>query len=128
MRRGVSDECRVDRGTEKAILSQLEIDTPDLVAEIKKRMFVFEDIVNLDTRSIQRVIREVIDADLIYALKVASEEVKNGIYSNMSTRRAELINEEIGLMGPVKLKDVENAQTNIVSLIRSLEEKGEIIV
>lgn len=118
----------VDRGTEKAILSQLELETPELVAEIRKRMFVFEDIVNLDTRSIQRVIREVIDADLIYALKVSSEEVKNGIYSNMSTRRAELINEEIGLMGPVKLKDVENAQTNIVTLIRSLEEKGEIIV
>ncbi|PUB14671.1 flagellar motor switch protein FliG [Paenisporosarcina sp. OV554] len=118
----------VDRGTEKAILSQLELDTPELVAEIKKRMFVFEDIVNLDTRSIQRVIREVIDADLIYALKVASEDVKDVIYRNMSTRRAELINEEIGLMGPVKLKDVENAQTNIVTLIRSLEEKGEIIV
>ena len=91
-------------------------------------MFVFEDIVNLDTRSIQRVIREVNDADLIYALKVASEEVKDAIYSNMSTRRAELIREEIGLMGPVKLKDVEDAQTNIVTLIRSLEEKGEIIV
>jgi flagellar motor switch protein FliG len=91
-------------------------------------MFVFEDIVNLDTRSIQRVIREVNDADLTYALKVASDEVKDTIYSNMSTRRADLIREEIGLMGPVKLKDVEDAQTNIVSLIRSLEEKGEIIV
>jgi flagellar motor switch protein FliG len=119
---------KVDRGTEKAILSKLETETPDLVAEIKKRMFVFEDIVNLDTRSIQRVIREVNDADLTYALKVASDEVKDTIYSNMSTRRADLIREEIGLMGPVKLKDVEDAQTNIVSLIRSLEEKGEIIV
>ncbi|WP_342542752.1 flagellar motor switch protein FliG [Paenisporosarcina sp. FSL H8-0542] len=119
---------KVDRGTEKAILSKLETETPDLVAEIKKRMFVFEDIVNLDTRAIQRVIREVNDADLTYALKVASDEVKDTVYTNMSTRRADLIREEIGLMGPVKLKDVEDAQTNIVTLIRSLEEKGEIIV
>lgn len=119
---------KVDRGTEKAILSDLETDNADLVAEIKKRMFVFEDIVKLDTRSIQRVLREVNDADLTYSLKVASEEVKNGIYRNMSTRRADLVREEIDLMGPVKLKDVENAQTNIVSLIRSLEEKGEIVV
>ncbi|WP_017378983.1 flagellar motor switch protein FliG [Paenisporosarcina sp. TG-14] len=118
----------VDRGTEKAILSMLENDTPELVEEIKKRMFVFEDIVHLDTRSIQRIIREVTDADLIYALKVASEEVANCIYGNMSTRRADVIREEIRLMGPMKLKDVENAQTSIVTLIRSLEEKGEIIV
>jgi len=119
---------KVDRGTEKAILSELETDNSDLVAEIKKRMFVFEDIVKLDTRSIQRVLREVNDADLTYSLKVASEDVKNGIYRNMSARRADLVREEISLMGPVKLKDVENAQTNIVTLIRSLEEKGEIVV
>lgn len=119
---------KVDRGTEKAILSSLENDSPDLVAEIKKRMFIFEDIVNLDTRSIQRVIREVNDEDLTYALKVGSEDVKEVIYRNMSARRADLIREEISLMGPVKLKDVEEAQTSIVSLIRSLEEKGEIIV
>lgn len=118
----------VDRGTEKAILSELEIDSPDLVAEIKKRMFVFEDIITLETRSIQRVIREVSDADLTFALKVAGEEVKEGIFSNMSARRAEVIRDEIDVMGPVKLKDVENAQTNIVALVRSLEEKGEIMV
>ncbi|WP_075619433.1 flagellar motor switch protein FliG [Paenisporosarcina indica] len=119
---------KVDRGTEKAILSDLETDNADLVAEIKKRMFVFEDIVKLDARSIQRVLREVNDEDLTYSLKVASEEVKNGIYRNVSTRRADLVREEIDSMGPVKLKDVENAQTNIVTLIRSLEEKGEIVV
>ena len=118
----------VDRGTEKAILTELEIDSPDLVAEIKKRMFVFEDIITLETRSIQRVIREVSDADLTFALKVANEDVKEGIFSNMSARRAEVIRDEIDVMGPVKLKDVENAQTNIVALIRSLEEKGEIMV
>lgn len=119
---------KVDRGTEKAILSELEIDSPELVAEIKKRMFVFEDIVHLDIRSIQRVIREVNDGDLTHALKVASEEVRNGIFGNMSTRRADLIREEIELMGPVKLKDIENAQTSIVTLVRSLEESGDIFV
>lgn len=119
---------KVDRGTEKAILFDLEHENPDLVAEIKKRMFVFEDIVQLDTRSIQRVLREVNDSDLTYALKVASDEVKEGIYRNLSTRRSDLIREEIELMGPVKLKDVETAQTSIVALIRSLEEKGEIVI
>ncbi|ANU09175.1 flagellar motor switch protein G [Planococcus antarcticus DSM 14505] len=118
----------VDRGTEKSILTELEKDNPELVTEIKKRMFVFEDIVKLETRSVQRIVREVSDADLTFALKVASEEVKDSIYRNMSTRRAEAILEEIEVMGPVKLKDVENAQTNIVGLIRSMEEKGEIDV
>ena len=118
----------VDRGTEKSILAELESGSPELVAEIKKRMFVFEDIVNLETRSVQRIVREVSDADLTFALKVASDEVKDSIYRNMSTRRAEVIREEIEVMGPVKLKDVENAQTSIVGLIRNLEEKGEINV
>src|SRR5690606_34002002 len=119
---------KVDRGTEKAILTELEMESPELVEEIKKRMFVFEDIVLLDTRTIQRIIREVQDIDLVYALKVANEDVKEGIYRNISTRRADSIKEEIDTMGPIKLKDVENAQTNIVSLVRSLEEKGEITV
>jgi len=119
---------KVDRGTEKAILSDLNLQNPELVEEIKKRMFVFEDIVFLDTRSIQRVIREIDDTDLSYALKVASEEVKNVVYRNMSTRRSETLREEIEVMGPVKLKDVEEAQTRIVTLIRSLEEKGEVVI
>ncbi len=119
---------KIDLGTERAILSALEKENPDLVAEIKKRLFVFEDIINLDSRSIQRVIRDVNDTNLTFALKVASEEVKDAIYANMSTRRADLIRDEIDVMGPVKLKDVENAQTSIVSLMRSLEEKGEIAV
>jgi len=119
---------KVDRGTEKAILTELGMDNPELVEEIKKRMFVFEDIVFLDTRSIQRVIREIEDSDLTYALKVASDEVQNVLYRNMSTRRAETLREEIAFMGPVKLKDVEEAQARIVTMIRSLEEKGEIVV
>lgn len=119
---------KVDRGTEKAILSELDKNDPELVEEIKKRMFVFEDIINLDPRSVQRIIRDVTDMDLIYALKVASDEVKNGIFANMTARRSETIREEIEMMGPVKLKDVEKAQTRVVVAIRSLEEKGEIIV
>lgn len=119
---------KVDRGTEKSILAELELESPELVEEIKKRMFVFEDIVLLDSRTIQRIIREVNDSDLIYALKVANEEVKEGIYRNISARRADSIKEEIESMGPVKLKDVETAQTNIVALVRGLEEKGEITV
>jgi flagellar motor switch protein FliG len=119
---------KVDRGTEKSILTELELDNPKLVEEIKKRMFVFEDIVYLDPRSIQRVLREIEDQDLTYSLKAASDEVKNVLYRNMSTRRAEALREEIDFMGPVKLKDVEDAQARIVTMIRSLEEKGEIIV
>lgn len=119
---------QVDRGTERAILTSLEEDNPELVEEIKKRMFVFEDIVHMDARSIQRVLREVNDNDLIFALKVASEDVKAVVYSNISTRRAETIRDEISTMGPVRLKDVEKAQTDIVTLIRSLEENGEIVL
>lgn len=119
---------QVDRGTEKAILSELETGSPELVAEIKKLMFVFEDIVKLDVRSIQRIVREVNDQDLSFALKAASDEVKDSIFNNMSSRRSELILEEMEVMGPVKLKDVETAQTEIVGLIRKLEEMGEITV
>ena len=119
---------QVDRGTEKAILSELESGSPELVAEIKKRMFVFEDLVKLDVRSIQRIIREVNDQDMSFALKAASDELKESIFRNMSSRRSELIREEMDVMGPVKLKDVETAQTEIVALIRQLEESGEITV
>ena len=118
----------VDRSTERTILDDLEIEDPELAEEIKKRMFVFEDIVILDNRSIQRVIRDVNNEDLILALKVASEEVKEVLYRNMSTRMAETIKEEIEYTGPVRLRDVEEAQTRIVATIRRLEEMGEIII
>lgn len=118
----------VDRGTERTILDTLEIDNPDLAEEIKKRMFVFEDIVSLDNRSIQRVIRDVENSDLQLALKVASEEVRNAIFQNMSKRMAETFKEEMEYMGPVRLRDVEEAQTRIVAIIRRLEEAGEIII
>jgi flagellar motor switch protein FliG len=118
----------VDRGTERTILDSLEIQDPELAEEIKKRMFVFEDIVNLDNRSIQRIIRDVDNADLQLALKVASEEVRDAIFRNMSKRMAETFREEMEYMGPVRLRDVEEAQTRIVATIRRLEEAGEIII
>ncbi|OWR27843.1 flagellar motor switch protein FliG [Saccharibacillus sp. O23] len=118
----------VDRGTERTILDSLEIQDPELAEEIKKRMFVFEDIVNIDDRSIQRIIRDVENADLQLALKVASEEVREVVFKNMSKRMAETFREEMEFMGPVRLRDVEEAQTRIVTIIRKLEEAGEIII
>ncbi|WP_248926376.1 flagellar motor switch protein FliG [Paenibacillus hamazuiensis] len=118
----------VDRGTERTILDSLEIQDPELAEEIKKRMFVFEDIVNIDNRSIQRIIRDIENADLQLALKVASEEVRDAIFKNMSKRMAETFKEEMEYMGPVRLRDVEEAQTRIVATIRRLEEAGEIII
>lgn len=118
----------VDRGTERTILDSLEIQDPELAEEIKKRMFVFEDIVNIDNRSIQRIIRDIENADLQLALKVASEEVREAIFRNMSKRMSETFKEEMEFMGPVRLRDVEEAQTRIVATIRRLEESGEIII
>jgi flagellar motor switch protein FliG len=118
----------VDRSTEKTILDSLEIQDPELAEEIKKRMFVFEDIVTLDNRSIQRVIRESENEDLLLSLKVSSEEVKDVVFRNMSTRMVESFKEEMQFMGPVRLRDVEEAQTRIVTIIRRLEDSGDIII
>lgn len=118
----------VDRGTEKNIIEALEIDSPDLAEEIRRRMFVFEDILTLDNRSVQRTLREVDNQDLTMALKGASEEVKKKILDNMSKRQSEMVNEDIEFMGPVRLRDVEEAQQKIVNIIRKLEDAGEIII
>jgi flagellar motor switch protein FliG len=118
----------VDRSTEKTILDALEIQDPELAEEIKKRMFVFEDIVTLDGRSIQRVIRDCENEDLLLSLKVSSDEVKEIVFKNMSNRMVETIKEEMEFMAPVRLRDVEEAQSRIVAIIRRLEEAGEIII
>lgn len=118
----------VDRQTEKTILDALEIQDPELAEEIKKRMFVFEDIVTLDNRSIQRIIRECENEDLLLAMKISSEEVKNILFRNMSERMASLFKEEMDIMGPVRLREVEEAQMRVVSVIRRLEDAGEIII
>jgi flagellar motor switch protein FliG len=118
----------VDRSTERTILDALEIQDPELAEEIKKRMFVFEDIVTLDNRAIQRVIRDCDSQDLMLSLKVSSDEVKEIIFKNMSKRMVETFKEEMEFMGPVRLRDVEEAQSRIVAIIRRLEEAGEIVI
>lgn len=119
---------RSDRATERTIVENLEVQDPELAEEIKKRMFVFEDIVSLDDRSLQMVLREIDSKDLALALKAASAEVSGKVYKNMSKRAAEMLREEIEYMGPVRIRDVEEAQQKIVNVIRRLEEAGEIIV
>jgi flagellar motor switch protein FliG len=119
---------RVDRGTEKTIMEALEEEAPELADEIKKRMFVFEDLIMLDDRSIQRVMREIDMKDLAMALKTASSEVSNLIFKNMSKRAVEMLKEDLNLMGPVRLRDVEEAQQKVVNVVRQLEDSGEIIV
>lgn len=119
---------RVDRTTERTIIENLEVQNPELAEEIKKLMFVFEDIVMLDDRSLQLVLREVDTKDLSLALKATSPEVGEKVYKNMSKRASEMLKEEIEYMGPVKIRDVEEAQQKIVNVIRRLEESGEIVV
>ncbi|TKC18656.1 flagellar motor switch protein FliG [Robertmurraya kyonggiensis] len=118
----------VDRSTERTILDALEIQDPELAEEIKKRMFVFEDIVTLDSRAIQRVIRDCENEDLMLSLKVSSDEVKEIVFNNMSKRMVETMRDEMEYMGPVRLRDVEEAQSRIVAIVRRLEEAGEIVV
>ena len=118
----------VDRTTEKHIMESLEIEEPELADEIRKKMFVFEDILPLDDRAIQRVLRDVDNADLGVALKAANEEVQNVIFKNLSKRLAAMIKEDMEFMGPVRMKDVEEAQQKVVSVIRKLEDSGEIVI
>ncbi|MBQ6844618.1 MAG: flagellar motor switch protein FliG [Agathobacter sp.] len=118
----------VDRGTEKHIMESLEIEEPELADEIRKKMFVFEDILLLDDRAIQRVLREVDNADLELALKSTTEEVQNVIFKNLSKRLAAMIKEDMDFMGPVRMKDVEEAQQKIVGIIRRLEDSAEIVI
>ncbi|ACL76396.1 flagellar motor switch protein FliG [Ruminiclostridium cellulolyticum H10] len=118
----------VDRGTEKFIMETLEIEDTDLAEEIKRRMFVFEDILTLDGRSIQRFLREVDNNQLAVALKGATDDVQKLIFANMSKRLSEMIREDLEFMGPVRLKDVEEAQQKIVNIIRKLEDAGEIVI
>lgn len=118
----------VDRGTEKHIMETLEIEEPELADEIRKKMFVFEDILLLDDRAIQRVLRDVDNNDLAISLKGANEQVQNAIFNNLSKRLAVMIKEDMEFMGPVRMKDVEEAQQKIVNIIRKLEDSGEIVI
>jgi flagellar motor switch protein FliG len=118
----------VDRSTEKHIMETLEVEEPELADEIRRKMFVFEDILSLDNRAIQSVLREVDNNELAVALKNANEDVQNCIFSNLSSRLAAMIKEDMEYMGPVRLKDVEDAQQKIVNIIRKLEDTGEIVI
>ena len=118
----------VDRGTEKHIMETLEIEEPELADEIRKKMFVFEDILLLDDRAIQRVLRDVDNNDLCLALKGSNEQVQGAIFNNLSKRLAVMIKEDMEFMGPVRMKDVEEAQQKIVNVIRRLEDSAEIVI
>ena len=117
-----------DRATEKGILENLEEEDPDLVEQIRKLMFVFEDVLSVDDRGIQQVLKEVDNEELAVALKAASEELKQKIFKNMSERAAEMVADEMEFMGPVRVADVEAAQQRIVDVVRRLEESGEIVI
>jgi len=117
---------RADRTTERLILEALEARNPEIAEEIRRRMFMFEDIVNLDDRSIQLVLRQVEPSDLATALKGVGDGVRDKVTGNLSERGRENLLEEIDLQGPVKVKMVEEAQTKIVSVIRALEDSGQI--
>ena len=117
-----------DRGTERHVLETLEYRDGELTDEIRRKMFVFEDIVKLDNRAIQRVLKDVENADLTIALKNATEEVRKMVFENMSKRLQDMIREDMEFMGPVRVRDVEEAQQKIVNVIRRLQDSGEIIV
>lgn len=119
---------KVDRSTEKTILESLEEQSPELADEVRRLMFLFEDVVLLDDRSIQQVLREVDGKDLAIALKGQGENVQEKIFKNMSSRAAEIIKEDLEFMGPVRVSQVEEAQQKIVAVIRKLEDAGTIIV
>lgn len=119
---------RSDRATERQILHALEAANPELAEEVRQRMFVFEDIVTLDDRSVQLVLRQVDSKELAIALKGVRPDVKEKILRNLSERAAANLDEEISLLGPVRLKSVEEAQGAIVRVIRRLEEEGTIVM
>jgi flagellar motor switch protein FliG len=118
----------IGQSAERSILSKINEQAPELATSIKNLMFVFEDIINLDDRSIQRVLKEVDNKELAMALKHVSPDVKKRVMSNLSQRAAQMISEEMEYMGPVRLKDVEDAQQRIVDVIRNLEEAGQVVI
>jgi flagellar motor switch protein FliG len=117
-----------DRTSEKAIMDGLESDDPDLVEQIRRLMFVFEDIMMVNDKGIQAVLKEIDNDELALALKTASQDLQNKIFTNMSERAAQLIKEDMQYMGPVRVSDVESAQQRIVDIVRRLEESGDVVI
>lgn len=118
----------LDHKTENAIFEKIESVREDLADEIRQKMFVFSDLVNLDDRSIRTLLKEISNDELILALKTASDDLSAKVFNNVSKRAAEMMKEDMEVMGPVKLKDVEQAQLNIVKAARRLEEEGKIVL
>lgn len=118
----------VDKATEKSIIAALETEDPDLADEVKNQLFVFEDIVNIDDFSIRRILQEVDNKELALALKGADDEVTNKIFTNLSQRAGEMLKEDIDLLGPVRVREVEEKQKKIVQIIRRLDEAGQIVI
>ena len=118
----------LDRSSEKAIFDRLGVNNAELADEIRKRMFVFEDIITLDDRSVQRVIANCDQRDVVLALKSANGEVSNKLFMNMSARMAEAVRDDLEITTNVRMKDVEDAQQRIVGVIRDLEERNEIVI
>ena len=118
----------LDRASEKNILESLDISDSELADEIRKRLFVFEDIAKLNNVTVQRVLREISNTDMAVALKMATEDVTKTIFNNVSKRLQDMIKDDMEVMGPVRVRDVEEAQQRIVNVIRKLEDDGEIII
>ena len=119
---------QIDESSNEHILGEIEAAYPDLAAQIKQKMFVFDDLVLVDDRGFQKLLRRVETAELAVALKAASEEVKEKVFQNMSSRAAEMLREEIDEMGPVRMRDVSDAQLKISNLIQEMEAKGDVII
>jgi flagellar motor switch protein FliG len=119
---------RVDPTTQKEILGRLDENSPSLAEQIRALMFTFEDLINVDDRGIQRILQEVEQKDLVLALKAAGEEIAAKIFKNMSERTSQIVKQELEFLGPVRLRDVEEAQRKIVAAARRLEEAGEIVL
>lgn len=119
---------RADRTTEKNVIELLEVQDPELAEEVRELMFVFEDIVNLDDRAIQRILREVETKDLAMSLKGTKEDVKEKVFKNMSERAQQMLRDEMEYLGPVRSREVQEIQAKIVGIIRTLELAGEIVV
>lgn len=119
---------RSDRATEKKIMETLESQDSELAERVRELMFVFEDIIKLDDRSIQRILREVETKDLALALKGANNDVREKIFKNMSERASSMLKDDMEYMGPVRAREVQESQTKVVAIIRALETTGEIVL
>jgi flagellar motor switch protein FliG len=117
-----------DRSKEKQILDKLDVLSPPLSEIIRKHLFTFEDVFALDDRSVQSVMREVSNDTLTLAMKTSPDEVKEKIFRNISSRAADMIKEDLEVMGPVRLSDVEKAQSEIIKIVRKMEEEGKIVL